>query len=125
MNSETITIASQKHLLGWEDVIKERFYTTSTRCLSCKGTLLKIEASDFIRNTLRDSSTSNMFVNLSHERDDLTKNKIMDVWTTQRKLSVPVAMLNPQRGHDSRSQLETGVKYEKSYVNIIKKYNLR
>ena len=73
-----ISIANRQHVFGWEDIINERMYTTSIRCLSCKGTLLRLSTQDFLKSALRDAFSCSLFENLSIERDAITKTKIRD-----------------------------------------------
>ena len=49
-----IKIVGKGELLGWEDILERRNYTSSIRCTSINGTVFKIDAKKFKEGTFRD-----------------------------------------------------------------------
>ena len=47
-------IAGIGHVLGWEDIVEGRHYTTSVKCLSHNGRILKIAGQDLIKEFEKD-----------------------------------------------------------------------
>lgn len=88
-------IAGKDQLLGWEDAINDRDHTTSARCISQSGKVLQIKVEDFLHNVQKDDRTWNMFGALGHERDDITKEQIIDAKRAQKKYSTPMNRIGP------------------------------
>lgn len=42
-------LAGSGQLLGWEDLMAGRKYTSSVRCVTPTGTLIKVDAQDLVR----------------------------------------------------------------------------
>ena len=57
------------HIFGMEDIIGGRDSTTSVRCYSNSGTVLKIDAELFLREVNKYPDISRIQVNLAQERD--------------------------------------------------------
>lgn len=63
-------------MIGWEDIVKGRNYTTTVKCYSKTGRVLKLRAKDFINEVKKDRETVKMILNISGERDSLTIKQI-------------------------------------------------
>lgn len=53
--SARITIACEGHLIGWEDIIRNRLTTVSLTCYSNIGTLLSIRKEEFLQIIQKDA----------------------------------------------------------------------
>lgn len=58
-------IAEMGHIFGWEDIYHDRYYTTSLRCYSKSGILLKIKAEDFLDFIKKEKTIYKKFVDIS------------------------------------------------------------
>lgn len=54
LNEIPIKKVSRGELLGWEDMMQQRAYTSSVRCISMKGQLFKIDGNLFQQGILKD-----------------------------------------------------------------------
>ena len=52
-------------MLGQEDVIDERSYTTTVKCLSTEGALFSIKTQEFIRKLGNDERTWNIILGMN------------------------------------------------------------
>jgi len=59
-----ICLVGTGNLLGFEDVYQDRYYTTSIRCYSDKGILLKFESNAFLTVMKKDKEVYNEFGDL-------------------------------------------------------------
>jgi len=69
-------IAEMGHIFGCEDIYHDRYYTTSLRCYSKSGILLKIKSEDFLEFIKKDETIYQKFVDISLQRNLNTMNKI-------------------------------------------------
>ena len=76
MRNIRIMIAGQGHILGRDDIVKERNYTFSARCLSISGTLIKIAASEFLKKLKKDERAQQTMADISDQRDMTNIKKI-------------------------------------------------
>lgn len=63
-------------MLGEEDVVNNRNYTTTVKCLSTSATLLAIKADEFIIKFGKDNSTWKQVVERVYCKDLETKSKL-------------------------------------------------
>ena len=63
-------------MFGDEDIINNRHYTTTVRCLSTTASLYCIKAEEFISRFGKDDRTWTMVVERAYKRDQATKTKI-------------------------------------------------
>jgi hypothetical protein len=63
-------------MFGDEDIINNRHYTTTVRCLSTNANLYCIKAEEFINKFGKDDKTWKMVVDRAYRRDVATKTKI-------------------------------------------------
>jgi hypothetical protein len=63
-------------MIGEEDIINNRNYTTTVRCLSTNATLLFIKAEEFIMKFGKDEKTWKMIINRVYSKDLNTRSKI-------------------------------------------------
>ena len=47
-------LINKGHIVGWEDIVRGRKYTTSARCFSKTGVMLKISGQEFINEIRKD-----------------------------------------------------------------------
>jgi len=87
-------IASRGQMLGQDDIINDRNYTTSARCMSGTGTLFIMQSQDFIKFIKRDRRSMRNFGEVSTERDALTQDKLRDAIKASKKYGLPADMLN-------------------------------
>ena len=66
-------IASKGHLLGYEDVINDRFHTATAKCMSAEAIIFKWEASEFISKQKKENSTWEETMNIALQNDNKTK----------------------------------------------------
>jgi len=98
-------IAGRGHLMGWEDIVKCRFHTTSVRCLSKTGTLLAIKATDFLNSIKKDEDTYKMFHDVCKEKDFKTLGKIIETRKVRKELTEPPELeANKRNRAQHRSQ---------------------
>lgn len=81
INSSTMTTYPIKkvgkgELLGWEDIMGCRNYTSSVKCVSKTGLLYRIEASVLQRCTFKDQNIREHMHQILNERDAVTLKKI-------------------------------------------------
>ena len=72
-----ILSAGKGYLLGHEDVINDRNYTTSVKCISLEGSVFEIKAEEFLSNMSKMEKSFNYLLQLADERDKMTKGKII------------------------------------------------
>jgi hypothetical protein len=65
-------------MFGDEDIINNRQYTTTVRCLSTNAILFYIKAEEFVNKFGKDDRTWKMVVDRAGKRDAATKTKIMN-----------------------------------------------
>ena len=98
-------IAGRGHLMGWEDIVKCRFHTTSVRCLSKTGTLMTIKATDFLNSIKKDEDTYKMFHDVCKEKDFKTLGKIIETRKVRKELTEPPELeANKRNRAQHRSQ---------------------
>jgi hypothetical protein len=71
-----LTVACSGQILGDEDVINNRKYTTSCKCLTTKAILYCIKADEFLMKFGRDDKTWQMIIRRVYSKDLNTKDKI-------------------------------------------------
>lgn len=115
-------IVSVGQILGWEDVINERPFATSVRCLSLTGKLLAIKPNDFIQYIKKDEQMWEMFANIAHNKNSNALCQLTNAKITKSKL---------KKGSDDlifngkTCDNEQTPKENKNYKNLISKYNMR
>jgi len=73
-------------MFGWEDIFRERYYTTSVYCYSKSAQVIKIPAKDFLNYLKKDEKIYKQFGDVSLQRDQTTINKIKDSNKMHEKL---------------------------------------
>ena len=63
-------------MFGEEDVINERYYTTTVRCISAGGSVYRITSEEFFSKFRGHRSTWRTIVDHALEKDQNTKSKI-------------------------------------------------
>ena len=71
-----ILMASKGYMLGHEDVINDRNYTTSVKCQSFEGTVFAIKADEFLAKMNANQLTWDLLLSMTDERDKMTKGKL-------------------------------------------------
>lgn len=71
-----IKLAGRGQLIGWEDIIKGRNYSTSFKCYSNTGIVLRLSADAFINEVKKDSEYAAKMLNISDLNDKMTLNQI-------------------------------------------------
>ena len=69
-------MASKGYLLGHEDMINDRKYTTSVRCISYEGTVYALKSEEFLERMRVLDKTWDFLVEMAVERDKMTKGKL-------------------------------------------------
>ena len=64
-------------MFGQEDVINDRNYTTSVKCVSNSGKLFMIKSDEFYQRIKKDDLSKDILMNVSYEKDVRTKTKII------------------------------------------------
>mmetsp|Transcript_34132 Transcript_34132/g.52413 ORF Transcript_34132/g.52413 Transcript_34132/m.52413 type:complete len:119 (+) Transcript_34132:239-595(+) len=70
-------------MIGQEDVINGRNYSTTLRCLTNNGMLYSIKRDEFISKMQKDDRIWNVILEASFEKDENTKARIIE--TTDKK----------------------------------------
>lgn len=65
-------------MFGQEDVINQREYSTTVRCLSSEASVFSISADKFIEKLSRDEKTWKMLISHSFNKDMNTRKQIKD-----------------------------------------------
>ena len=60
------------HVLGWEDIVEGRTYTTSAKCLTHTGILIKISALEFMKEIIKDKSLMNTIIDMSAVKNKMS-----------------------------------------------------
>lgn len=60
------------HVLGWEDIVEGRAYTTSVKCLTPTGKLMKIDATHFIDEIQKDQNLMKSIINMSELKSKMS-----------------------------------------------------
>ena len=63
-------------MLGQEDVINERNYTTTVKCLSTEGALFSIRTEEFVHKLGSDERVWNIIKGINVQKAENTKMKI-------------------------------------------------
>lgn len=87
-------IIGNGHLFGQDDVLNQRNYTTSVRCISNSGKLFVMKANDFIKSINKDKKSVVIFNKTVQDRDAITKDILRDAIKANRKYTVSSDMLN-------------------------------
>lgn len=61
-------IAGNGHVLGWEDVVEGRYYTTSVTCISQSSMVFKIKGEDLIKEFEKDERLVDTVLKVSKEK---------------------------------------------------------
>lgn len=69
-------MASKGHVLGHEDVMNDRNYTTSVKCQSHEGTVFAMRSDEFLANMAKNERAWSCLHAMSDERDKITKGKL-------------------------------------------------
>lgn len=62
-------LAGKGHLIGWEDIVRGRKYSTTVRCFSKTGIVLRLSAQDFIQELKQDINAVKLILDVSSQRD--------------------------------------------------------
>ena len=60
------------HVLGWEDIVEGRAYTTSVKCLTPTGILIKIGAHEFMEEMKKDKSLMSTIIDMSEVKNKMS-----------------------------------------------------
>ena len=71
-----IALVCQGNLIGTEDVINQRNYSTTIKCTTTSGSLYTLKTEDFHFWIGKNEKTMKMIKELSNEKDQITKKKI-------------------------------------------------
>jgi len=72
----TIALVSRGHIVGQEDVMSNRPYTTTVKCVSGKGVVYCIKAEEFNIRLGKDEKAWGMLTNITKQQDRVTRLKI-------------------------------------------------
>lgn len=73
-----IVTLSQGQVIGQEDVINQRNYTTSVKCVAAESCVYEVDGSRFVEKLSRDDKTWRMIVRQSVNKDNKTKKRVKD-----------------------------------------------
>ena len=69
-------IASVGQILGLEDILCGRKYTSNVKCITKFGTVLRIKLDDFFKIVNKDDRSTNFLDFVRNERDNVTIGKL-------------------------------------------------
>lgn len=72
----SILIASKGQILGLEDILNGRRLTTSVKCITKKGSILKIKKEEFLRIIQKDNKSLKYLEGVKESRDENTIGKL-------------------------------------------------
>lgn len=76
VNELKIALVCQGNLIGTEDAINQRNYSTTVKCSSLTGSLFTLKIEDFNHWVGKNEKTMRMIREMSLEKDKNTKRKI-------------------------------------------------
>lgn len=117
-----LSIANVGQILGWEDVVNQRPYVTSARCISQQGKLLAIKIEDFFNHIQKNPAVLDAFDELSQKKNESVLNQLRHAKITKSKLTV-----SPDNIHQNNT---SGNNKNAFHVNpifrsVISKHNMR
>jgi hypothetical protein len=71
-----VALATEGQMLGYEDVINFRNYTTSVKCISKTGVLYKLNREVFNNMMMKDDRTWQLLCKMAKQSDDQVMEKI-------------------------------------------------
>lgn len=104
-------IVSVGQILGLEDVLNERPFATSVRCLSLTGKILTIRSKDFISNIKKDEQVWDMLCNIANNKNSDALTQLLNAKITKSKLTQASDDIRPaDRFKSSLSEYEQAPK---------------